>query len=402
MYQSVGDCVMDAALFAQIIRDPCLADWRKLKYKYPSVDLKELAALLQTSVFMKLPLPDFRGSDLVFNRALCQTNNDAYKRILKDRTDQDKFGLNAMEEEIAATLTIEDIDFSRESVRKILRGFAPVDDREDRIYGLKNGLEFISDLQNRITEQAIHALYMTAVGPYVKEKDQLLSGRFYRHDSVYVVSLAVDHTGLPHEKLQEHMKKLVHFVQTDDHLDHLIKAAIIHFYLAYLHPYFDGNGRMARLLQLWFLVQNGYPSTLFIPFSSYVEKSRRQYYQAFTMIERNENLSGLIDVTPFINYYSEHVYRKMKDRDPAGRTVEDFRRILDSGAITVKEKELWSFVFMTYGDRAFSTKQLERDYGHAAYATIRSFVIKFTGLGLLTVRQYGNRRRYQISCDVQD
>jgi hypothetical protein len=119
------------------------------------------------------------------------------------------------------------------------------------------------------------------------------------------------------------------------------------------------------------------------------------------MIERNENLSGLIDVTPFINYYSEHVYRKMKDRDPAGRTVEDFRRILDSGAITVKEKELWSFVFMTYGDRAFSTKQLERDYGHAAYATIRSFVIKFTGLGLLTVRQYGNRRRYQISFSDQ-
>jgi Fic family protein len=393
---------MDAALFAQIISDPRINDWQKLNYKYPTVDLKELATLMQTSVYEKVPLPDFKGCDLVINRTLCQSNNETYRRILKARTDQGKFGLIAMEEEIAATLTIEDIDFSRDSVRKILRGFAPVDDSEARIGGLKKGLEFISDLQNGITEQAIHDLYMTAIGPYVKERDQLISGRYYRHDSVFIVSLDVDHTGLPHDKLPDHMTKLVHFIQAEDHLDHLVKAAIVHFYLAYLHPYFDGNGRMARLLQLWFLVQKGYPSTLFIPFSSYVEKSRRMYYQAFTMIEKNEALSGLIDVTPFLIYYNEHVYRKMRDCDPAVRTMDDFKQILDSGTITVKEKELWSFVLASYGDREFSTKQIERDYGHAAYATIRSFVFKFTGLGLLSVRQYRNRNKYRVRFNERD
>ena len=46
---------------------------------------------------------------------------------------------------------------------------------------------------------------------------------------------------------------------------HLLKAALIHFYMAYLHPYFDGNGRMARLMNLWYMVQQGYSSALFVP-----------------------------------------------------------------------------------------------------------------------------------------
>ena len=73
-------------------------------------------------------------------------------------------------------------------------------------------------------------------------------------------------------------------------MNDLIKAAIIHFYVTYIHPYFDGNGRMARLLHLWCLVQSGYPSALFIPFSSLISRSRREYYKAFTLAEENEKL----------------------------------------------------------------------------------------------------------------
>ena len=49
---------------------------------------------------------------------------------------------------------------------------------------------------------------------------------------------------------------------------------------------------------------------------------------------------------------------------------------------------------MTYGDAEFSTKQLEKDFGDAAYATIRSFVLKFEKLGLITSTHYGIRMKY--------
>ena len=49
--------------------------------------------------------------------------------------------------------------------------------------------------------------------------------------------------------------------------------------------------------------------------------------------------------------------------------------------------------WITTGPR---TKQLEKDFGNAAYATIRSFVLKFEKLGLLKSTQYGNRVKYTV------
>ena len=57
---------------------------------------------------------------------------------------------------------------------------------------------------------------------------------------------------------------------------------------------------------------------------------------------------------------------------------------IKAGALTAKEKDLWEFVISCYGTDEFSTKQLEKDFGNAAYATIRSFVLKLEKLGLLT------------------
>lgn len=55
-----------------------------------------------------------------------------------------------------------------------------------------------------------------------------------------------------------------------------------------------------------------------------------------------------------------------------------------------------------YGNEEFSTKRLEKDFGNAAYATIRSFVQKFERLGLLTSQKYGNRVKYRLSAGEND
>jgi Fic family protein len=136
---------------------------------------------------------------------------------------------------------------------------------------------------------------------------------------------------------------------------------------------------------------------MFIPFSSYIERSRNQYYKAFTLVEENAKLSGVVDVTPFLVYFIEHVYNMLEDPEARLGTMRAFEQALVSGRITVKERDLWNFVLSAYGTGEFSTKQLERDFGNAAYATIRSFVMKFTELGLFTAKKYGNRVRYAVS-----
>ena len=153
---------------------------------------------------------------------------------------------------------------------------------------------------------------------------------------------------------------------------------------------------MARLLHLWFLVQRGYPSTLFVSFSSLIEESRKAYYKAFTLVEENEKISGVLDVMPFLQYFIQNVYNKLDQALPRGQVTERFQSVLASGQVTEKEQKLWNYVLSAYGTNPFSTKQLEKDYGDAAYATIRGFVRKFERLGLLDSQRYGNRVKYWV------
>ena len=387
---------MDAALFTKMLSDKSITDLKKLGYKYPDANVQEFVALLKNGFYADVPLKDFAGKRIVYLNHTAQVHMSAAKILLTPQNSAELFGMKAMEEEIISTFTIENIDFSRDSVRKILKGYAPADESENRIYGMKKGLEFISDPTNKITEENIHRLYQLTIEAFLPAEDKLLPGNFYRHDSVYVVGTEVEHTGLPWQKLPEHMAELVAFIRNETRMNELLKAALIHFYIAYLHPYFDGNGRMARLLHLWYLVQQGYSSALFIPLSEYVEKSRKGYYNAYTLTEQNAAISGVLDVTPFLLYFIENVYHKLGSSLPAPKTTDAFQKALDGGLVTEKEKDLWYFVLSAYGDGEFSTKQLEKDFGNAAYATIRGFVKKFEQLGLLTGQKYGNRVKYRV------
>ena len=387
---------MDAELFTKMLSDKSLLDLRRLSYKFPQASIEEFTELLKNGFYHSLPLKDFSGQDLVYLSNVTQVHLSAAKVLLTSQNSTQLYGVKAMEEEIASTFTIEQVDFTRDSVRKILSGLAPTDESENRIFGMKKGLEFISDPANQITEESIHQLYEMAIGAYLPEEDRLLPGHFYRHDSVYVVGAKVEHTGLPWQALPERMGELVTFIHEDSEIDDLLKAALIHFYMAYLHPYFDGNGRMSRLMHLWYLVQQGYPSALFVPLSEYINKSRKGYYNAFTLVEKNADISGMVDMTPFLVYFIENVYHKLNGALPTAQTSATFQEALSNGQVTEKEKALWEFVLSAYGNAEFSTKQLEKDFGNAAYATIRSFVLKFEELGLLKSTRYGNRVKYAV------
>lgn len=77
-------------------------------------------------------------------------------------------------------------------------------------------------------------------------------------------------------------------------------------------------------------------------------------------------------------------------------TLTAYDDAVKDGKITEKETKLWKFVLSYYGTQDFSTKQLEKDFGDAAYATIRGFVLKFEDLGLLSSVKYGPRVKYKV------
>ncbi len=276
---------MDIKLFAEMLHDKHFYDLKKMKYKYDKSFI-EFLTYLQELYYTEIPLSDFYGEKIVFTNNHSAISLTGLRHLFREQSE--KYGLKNTEEEIIATYAIENIDVSRESVRNILRGFAVSDEQEYRIMGMKKGFDFISDIKNRITEENFYKLYMMAVGDFLPEKERLKEGSFYRHDTVYIVSDKVEHQGIDHKKLSGYMKNLFDFINTEDDINDLIKACIIHFYVAFIYPYFDGNGRMARLMQLWFLVQKGYSSVLFVPFSSEIEKSRSSIIMSSLLLRKTE------------------------------------------------------------------------------------------------------------------
>ncbi|AET70553.1 hypothetical protein Desor_5165 [Desulfosporosinus orientis DSM 765] len=386
---------MELKIFTEMLRDKNSLNFNNLKYKFGEENLAGYLETLGESFYYKLPLNDFKGNSVVLLPAKINLTTQLSKSITISYSGE-KYGIQAMEDEIISTLSIEHIDSSRESVRKILNGGAPETSNENKAYGIKRGLDFIAEPSNKITEDNLYQLYKLAVGDFLDDGDRLMPEQKYRHDAVYIVGQDIEHQGLKYQLLPEYIANMIDYMQKDDGLDHIIKSIVIHYYLAYLHPYFDGNGRMSRLLQLWYLVQKGYTSSLFIPFSVYINESRGMYYKAFTSITDNFRVSQVLDITPFVNYFIGQVITKLQKKAEPADTLQRFNDLLQGGEITAKERDLFHYVLSAYGTHEFSTKQLEKDYKNVAYATIRNFVLKLENKGLLSSQRYGSRVRYRL------
>ena len=118
-----------------------------MKYKYDD-SFNAFLQTLQELYYKTLPLSDFKGNSIIFIENHAAVNQSTVKLLLQSQDQH--YGIKAAEDEIVATSAIENIDFSRDSVRKILKGMAPNDEQENRILGIKHGLEFIVDIEKKL------------------------------------------------------------------------------------------------------------------------------------------------------------------------------------------------------------------------------------------------------------
>ena len=79
-----------------------------------------------------------------------------------------------------------------------------------------------------------------------------------------------------------------------------VRAMVLHFMLAYDHPFVDGNGRTARGLFYWAMARGGYWLTRYAPISSVIKRGGRAYARAFLLSEKSEG-----DLTYFLAYHLE-------------------------------------------------------------------------------------------------
>lgn len=96
------------------------------------------------------------------------------------------------------------------------------------------------------------------------------------------------------EDMKIAMSDLEKFINSDNNLDPLICASLIHYQFETIHPFLDGNGRVGRLLITLYLIEKDILPTPVLYLSYFLKKNRVEYYDRMTEVRRNGNYEQLI------------------------------------------------------------------------------------------------------------
>ncbi|MDP1836096.1 MAG: Fic family protein [Chlamydiales bacterium] len=88
----------------------------------------------------------------------------------------------------------------------------------------------------------------------------------------------------------------------------VIKAIMLHFWMAYIHPFTDGNGRMARTLFYWYMLRHGYWLFEYTSISKTILKRTTKYANAYLYSEHDDN-----DLTYFIHFHIDVIMGAVED-----------------------------------------------------------------------------------------
>lgn len=91
------------------------------------------------------------------------------------------------------------------------------------------------------------------------------------------------------EDMAEAMSDLEKYINADDDLDALVRAALIHYQFETIHPFLDGNGRVGRLLITLFLMEKKVLTTPVLYISYFLKKNRVEYYDRMTEVRAKGN-----------------------------------------------------------------------------------------------------------------
>ncbi|MAY86315.1 MAG: addiction module protein [Pseudooceanicola sp.] len=83
------------------------------------------------------------------------------------------------------------------------------------------------------------------------------------------------------------LKNLEDYIHAEDDIDLLIKLAIMHYQFEAIHPFFDGNGRTGRVINMLFMVENGLLDTPILYLSKYIIENKNEYYTNLRGVTEN-------------------------------------------------------------------------------------------------------------------
>lgn len=239
--------------------------------------------------------------------------------------------VNSLMEEAIRSSQLEGAVTTRSVAKELIRsGRAPKDRSERMIVNNYRALQFMrDDIGDELTPQLVLELQRILTEGTLDNPDAAGRLQTIEDQRVAVVDTVDDtilHRPPPAEQLPERLSAMCSFAnsRSDAEFMHpVIRAILLHFWLAYDHPFEDGNGRTARALFYWAMRTQGYWLTEYLSISGILQQAPTRYAKSFVLTETDDG-----DTTYFILYQLEIIKRAVGQLDEyLQKKVKEVRQV---------------------------------------------------------------------------
>ena len=396
--------------------------WDKIRHLNPPRDLshEEWWHFLKSGrkrIAKVLPLRDCTGESFSFSvpdrvlQALHEVDQQAGGRIefpepITNPDTRDRYVVSSLIEEAITSSQLEGAATTREVAKEMIRqGRKPRDKSEQMILNNYRTMKRIREFQNQpLTPELVFSLHRLVTEKTLDNKDA--AGRFRLPDEeVHVVSGEgeIYHQPPPAEELETRLKKMCNFangVTPESFVHPALRAIILHFWLAYDHPFVDGNGRTARALFYWSMLRSGYWLFEFVSISSVLKESPVQYERSFlyTETDGNDLTYFILDEIRVIQKAMDRLIAYLERKAKETRQAEAHLKILRD--VNHRQSALLQHALKHPGYR-YSIASHKRSH-QVAYQTARTDLLSLVDQALLTQSKVGKTLYFFPVADLQE
>jgi Fic family protein len=311
------------------------------------------------------------------------------------------YSVSSVMEEAIASSQMEGAATTRQIAKKMLReNRRPRNKSEQMIVNNHNAMRLIKSLKDKdLTHELILSVHKEITKNTIE--DHSYEGRYRDIDDIVVSDVftgKVFHKPIKSDKIYATMRELCDFANDEETFIHpLIKGILIHYLIGYIHPFVDGNGRLARSLFYWFLLKKGYWIVEFLALSRVIKSHRSKYDMSYLLSETDGN-----DVTYFIKFNLKMVEDALDDfiRYVEGKRKEqrEFELKISNDADLPMRQRMIIMDAMRSGE-PFSIYEVQSKY-QVTYQTARIDVMRLEELGVVEkVGKVSNQVLYSIKND---